>query len=261
LIRRYVCLLLLFLLWTSSALAETPGNSGEIRERIEREYGIRVLLPDECAAVLLPDGKEYGPYTPGALSPIARYAAADPASGPLTLLEETLALYPDGFFIRFTDQGGSLKILLAESIVMPEHPENTCLGDAFLSGDDYMVCLSLSGFRTDVVHHELWHAIEWRILAGHPEAFCAEEWMKLNPEGFRYTPLYAGSHPAASLPEAADGWFVSEYSRTAPGEDRAALWALRFTVPDPLWWEEHLRLKAKLDVMEAEMQRIFGNIQ
>ena len=83
--------------------------------------------------------------------------------------------------------------------------------------------------------------------------------MKLNPEGFRYESLYSGQEPAVSFSEETDTWFVQDYSRTAPEEDRAALWALRFAVTDPLWWEDHPRLKNKLMAMEAEMAGIWNS--
>ena len=175
-IRRYICFLLLFLVLASAGLAE---SSGEIRNRIEQEYGIRILLPDECEAeVRLPDGKEYGSYMPLDLSPIARYTVSDPAAGPLRILEETLACYPEGFCSVFTAQGGILKILMAGSIRSTDHPDDICSGIAFVSGGDYILCLSLSDFRADVIHHEMWHAIERRIRAAYPEAFAEDEWMK-----------------------------------------------------------------------------------
>ncbi len=99
-------------------------------------------------------------------------------------------------------------------------------------------CTSDVCFR-ETIHHEIFHVID---------RFGIDEsrWQALNLQSFRYS-----AYAAAMVGELPYG-FVSRYSMTAPGEDRAEIFGLMMT--DPLWFRDLCELDPVLEI-KAEVMR------
>lgn len=195
----------------------------------------------------LPEGVDYF-IVEGACLEFGAYRAepvTEPSRVPeaLSILIETLALYPDGFFEALSD-GNAIVFRLAGSISAVV--ENAVGRPAAVTCDidgSPSVVLDVSdpgGYLAAVIVHELCHVIDGRLdrlAANDPSHWNRDDWKKLNPPGFDYLYSYGGEQGASPFFGAAftaeDGngeiFFADRYSKTFPTEDRARLMELVFS--------------------------------
>lgn len=118
------------------------------------------------------------------------------------------------------------------------------------------IFLCVGGFNSLSIHHELWHAIEARILNDRPDAFTT--WRALNPEGFMYNgDLFGPDVIEQDSPYY--GYFVRGYSTANELEDRATVIEALFAY-DGEWWNAHPGVAGKYEMMMEAARPVFGEI-
>ena len=157
--------------------------------------------------------------------------------GSLSVLDNVLSLYPDGYFDALK---GSYYRDIAFYLTGPLTPHNAdsniSNAGAFATESDGVMQLAFDLYddlAPDTVIHELTHSADYRFLG---EGIWDEEaWNSMNPEGFSYYEAYIDengeSYETAGSPDhtAMDGWpadevyFIDPYSKTYAMEDRARL--------------------------------------
>jgi hypothetical protein len=148
----------------------------------------------------------------------------------LDILEETLGLYPEGFF-RQLPYGTmeSVRIELVGGLTVKDdidtHPESA---GGFTQALDSCYLMVLDGFllRPQTLYHEFSHIIdarlEWDSCIREGALYREDGWQALQPDGFRYAMSYT-EIPGEVLAYMESGCFITEYSLTFPTEDRATL--------------------------------------
>ena len=142
----------------------------------------------------------------------------------LDVLEETLGLYPEGFFRQLPyGEIQTIRIELVGGLTakngVDTHPVSV---GAFTQdmGSYYVVVVDGFQLQPQTLFHEFSHIIdaklEWDFV------IREEAWQALQPEGFRYAMTYTGI-PEELLPFMESGCFITEYAMTYPSEDRAVL--------------------------------------
>ena len=115
--RSLLCFLLLGLLFFSSVCAEAPAvmTERETADRLEQEFGIRILIGDEVTEVPSDDFVVHpaGEY----INILMEMLSLTETEQALKILEETLSVYPEGFFRRYAKP---LVFCLAGEITDPE---------------------------------------------------------------------------------------------------------------------------------------------
>ena len=188
-------------------------KAGELSAR----FGVDIRIAEQC-------GLDYSHYD--------TYALTDPIfiRSALDILEETLSLYPEGFF-RQLHYGAieSIRIDLVGGLTAKEeidtHPDSAG-GFAQHMGNCYIIVLDGFLLRPQTLFHEFSHIIEarleWDALLREDALYSGEAWLALQPEGFRYAMTYT-EVPGELLAFMESGCFITEYSLTFPTEDRASL--------------------------------------
>jgi Mlc titration factor MtfA (ptsG expression regulator) len=192
---------------------------------METRFGIRVLKGDDASV------------------PVSGYSFETAADGEILLgalerLEETLGLYPEGFFSALT--GGDPNRLVIELTgrisSCGEGLVESPAAVAFSSDGTDVIAVDVSrGLEPSVIVHELCHAVDRRLSGlaeSDPSYWNDADWAALNHEGFTYHYAYCN---AAGVPYSECGdmaftaeedgeiWFVNRYSTTYPTEDRAVM--------------------------------------
>ena len=194
-----------------SLLDECTGRASAISEK----YGIQILLLDQAA--------DAAPWDYD-LIPEDRIAFI---TYQLKELEQTLALYPDGFLKKLVAEipGGNLYICLVGEIL--GLPNSGALESA--TGIQYWdseanayIALIPHGDLAQNLFHELFHVIESRVYCN---SNLYDDWQKLNPEDFSYDfdYLHNLSRTETALISGADRAFIDLYSMSYPKEDRARI--------------------------------------
>ena len=166
----------------------------------------------------------------------------------LCMLEETLRLYPDGFFDEFDgdDSNKIIVCLVARINARDTYTIDDPCGFACSDGKSEKIVISagyISSMRSNLVH-EISHAIDYRMedLGYYDGLSYLDEkvWADMNPDDFEYYYDYTdedgvGYEESGSLEYTpysdqymrtgyTDGiYFVDSYSKTYPTEDRARL--------------------------------------
>lgn len=261
--RLLACLLTVALLF-GCARAEKPGSgfslngtaeAREIRSHLMSGYLVTILIGDECLDVkpkgfkvsVSPDGKGSAPAIRGQN---ARYEVL------IRLLEQALSVYSPFFFYEFCPKDvykqGGISFMLVNSITYKDCSE----AGYFLPDGNWMrIWLSASACEEWAVHHEIWHAIETKILREDPKAFA--DWEKLNPEGFAYSrdAALVNSMKAHLEP---DDWFVRGYGMSNVKEDRATVYEAIVT-REEAWWADRPHLRKKADYLLNQIRGHFAN--
>lgn len=191
-------------------------------EALSETYGLTIYIADQSET-------EYDTYTaqPVLAEPLIRAGLEE--------LEKALSDYPRGFFdqLRFGNRR-TIEIHLVGALTNLEELESggggfsNFVGFVEEQGDRAVLALDINHTFSleQTCHHELFHLIDHKLAfdAGlRKEALYSEEgWNSLNPEGFRY------AESLFDLPEdfygqEYEGWFIDDYSRTFPKEDRARI--------------------------------------
>lgn len=222
-------------------------------QRMERQYGITILIGDACKGIDTV-GFEIGDQ-PAGRSPLLDLMAQADYKAELDIIDNCLAMYPEGCFekMRSEEAPKGLRILLADQIL--EHGQSMA-GVTTIQDGYYNIFLGVGAFLARNVHHEIWHAMEYRITWDQPEAFSG--WDGLNPEGYQYEEAYFQQDIFAQAEEQGE-WFVRGYSEISEMEDRATV-AEAYFMQDVAWWEEHPLILAKLNYMRDAARHFFGNV-
>ena len=191
---------------------ELPDSLSSLRQRadvLEEEYGVRILIENQALAFC------------------SRYAAVqkDTAliSNALGVLEQSLALYPKGFFRQFQNGigEGGLYFCLTGSVQGSLNP----VGKTVKNKNRYELLLDIGAENLDMtIHHELWHSIEMKLST---DSFDPSRWIATNPQGFLYYGNYDNGYKNLTQWTYAQSgshcYFVDAYARINPREDRARL--------------------------------------
>ncbi|MBR2824549.1 MAG: hypothetical protein IKE24_12805 [Clostridia bacterium] len=172
-----------------------------------------------------------------------------------TRSHDCLSVYLPGFFDKFhcPEAEKGLRILLPNSILADDH---AMAGVTTVQDGYYNIFLGIGAYNNLNVHHEIWHAMEYRITWDKPETFGS--WNSLNPDGFHYSEDYF-LDDIWTQAEAKDDWFVRGYSIVNEMEDRATVIEAIFRYDDD-WWDQHPHIRAKRDVLLAAAEPVFGNV-
>lgn len=228
-------------------------NAKQIANFMETHYGITVLIGQEC------NSASYDSFIlgnqPEGRTPFLKLMGVKNYESEIQIIDDAFSIYPAGFFEHFiySECPKGLRILLADQIVY----EGQSMAGVTTINDGYCnIFLGIGAFNRLNIHHELWHAIEFRILSDNPHAF--DGWNDLNPEGFEYSDDYFALDTwdhAADL----DAYFARGYSTIWPDEDRATVIEALFQ-KDPEWWFSHPGVARKFARMMEASQPVFGNI-
>ncbi len=211
------------------------GSNSDYADALHEAYGVNVLIGADAVI-------EFPNYKAEVMEEKSVVHRA------LSVIDKTLALYPDGFFGQFTDgsiRGINFYLVGAISPVGGDSIDNPG-GFACLTGGIQMIVLNVNDtyVMQQNICHELSHAIDKRIenLGVEAEVPYLDEsiWASFNPDGFSYYYSYlnqegisyelAGSDEYTSYSESywedndVDSvYFVDIYAKTFPTEDRARL--------------------------------------
>ena len=207
--------------------APEPADYGDLSRTAEKlgdKYGIRIILGDNIPA-------EFTDYT---AEPVTDLSIM---KGSLSVLENTLSLYPEGFFANLKgNYYRGFALYLTGPLTPLNKDSNISNASAFATESNGLMQVAFDLYDDldpSTVIHELTHAADYRFLG--EGLLDEEEWNAMNPEGFSYYFSYidpfgesyetSGSieYTAVSGCSAGDIYFIDPYSKTYPMEDRAAL--------------------------------------
>ena len=186
---------------------------------LSQRYGLDIRIAEQCAL-------DYSHYQADALT--------DPYSVriALNMLERAFSSYPEGF-LRQLPFGPlqQIRIELVDNLRgkdgMDTHPDSVG-GFAQEKFDHYLIVFDSRYVDSQTVYHEFSHVIdkhlEWDATLRPEALFSEEDWLSLQPKGFRYAYSYVDMPDAIAAYENS-GYFISLYAMTFPTEDRATLMA------------------------------------
>lgn len=213
-----------------SAYVDVPEALAQVRSRadaLEEEYDITILMSNQCDSIISQVGLPIQPTSQAQLADEA--ALLDSA---LARLDKALALYPKAFFSQFRNSAGErgILVILAENISWGPDDQNVdILGVTYDMGDWYPISVDITTQDLTATYcHEIWHAMENKILDVNPSLLNDVLWGENNPEGFRYEGVIEGyyNNTSDTYVEGMCGrksYFVDSYAKTTPQEDRARL--------------------------------------
>ena len=200
---------------------ETPVTpQQQLSERMQalsQRFGLDIRIPKQNEI-------SYARYHADALTDLIAIRTA------LDLLEQTLSLYPEGFFRQLPyDAIQSIRVeLVGEISIKEDAAADTGAAGAFTAnmGEYYLVVLNGLFLEQKTIFHEFSHMIDSRIswdAATRDDALFSEKaWLALQPKGFQYAMSYV-TIPDKLLSFLEGDDFVYYYSLTYPTEDRAVL--------------------------------------
>lgn len=227
--------------WIPPQTAPCPAlqevSYGELSERaqaLEETYGVSVVMGENVPAYF--DDYQVEIMTDEQIM-----------DGMLSVLENSLALYPPHFFDNLkSNYYRDVVIYLTGAMTPQDAGSNITNAGAFTTESDGL-CEIAFNLQDDpamcTVVHEMVHAVDYR-LAG--EALLdEEEWNAMNPEGFTYYDGYIDENgesyelsgdteytmEGGGVPD--EIWFIDAYSKTYPMEDRARLVEYLLARDDP----------------------------
>ena len=237
----------------SVASADDYAEARSFADFLQVHYDVTFLIGDECKTVIT-EGFEIGD-DPSGYTPLRNLLHLETLEPALQVIDDCFAFYPQGFFSKFycPQAKNGLRILVPNRLL---YDGNTMAGVTTIQDGYINIFLGLGSFYTLNVHHELWHAMEYRIEFDDPDIF--DSWSQLNPEGFEYSEDYFGMN-IFDQAKAYDEWFVRGYSVISELEDRATVIEALFLFDD-LWWDQYPKIKRKLDTLLSAVNPVFGNV-
>ncbi len=198
----------------------TPAQQLNKRaEALSQRFGLDIRIPAQEELV-------YNSYDATALTDLItiRYT--------LDVLENTLSLYPEGFFRQLIyGPIESVRLELVGSLTVQEGSgldPNSTSAFAHNRGDYYLIVLNGFSIYSRTLFHEFSHLIDarlnWDARNREDALFRETAWQALQPEGFHYTMSYIDI-PDALQRFVDSGDFLNRYSMSFPTEDRAELMA------------------------------------
>jgi hypothetical protein len=241
---------LLLLCLSLPAFAKTLGEDPELfRLFVQNRYDVVIRMGDECKNQTI--GNAELRTVPEKGTPFQQMAAGNKRFADLLInLSHAVTAYPPEFFSRFQP---ALRFWLADQVFVDGRKAAGCF--AYADGQ-YEIALSRLDSDEGSPHHEIWHAMEHRILAQEPDAF--DRWNQLNPEGFAYTGDFSVMETDDSRLEPED-WFVDEYAKVDEEEDRAMIFRAMMT-KDAAWWSTRPHLRKKAEFLKEKAEPVFGTI-
>ena len=264
-IERKVTALLIFLILlqqcfctTADSLKPVPASEDfdlarSLGNFMEDHYDVTILIGDECD-VINTDKFDLGERVTGR-TPLLDLLGFKSYESEMKQIDDAFSVYPLGFFSRFScaEAPSGIRFLLADQIVFEG---SSMAGVTTIQDGYYNVFLGVGAFNSLNIHHEIWHAMEYRITSEEPDAF--QDWNNLNPEGFQYDTDYLEQNIwEQAAPK--DEWFVRGYSVINEMEDRATVIEAIFLY-DSDWWAEHPNIREKRDVLLAATEPVFGSV-
>ena len=216
---------------------------------LEEELNVTIMLGDECNALIQavpprligydPELEEYNDLTENLVNILA-----------VGTLKEYLRKLPTEFYTYIRDEQAphGLRFLLVDHVYQP-NPFHECAGLTFPQDGYYNIILKRCNLYANpyIIFHEIWHAIEYNILASHPDAFMI--WDALNPPGFHYSDDYLNvdwnDYPA--------DYFASGYGMVNGMEDRATIAEAVFYDNSIEWFSERPGVVRKAMAMNLAM--------
>lgn len=249
-------LVFLMLCLTLPVHAETvPDDTEALRSFLQSHYGVTILMGDEIHDFLseeyelrvIPEGKSVLLQT---LEGNSRY------TGLLRRLDDVFSVYPPEFFSRFAKRYyfDGLRFLLTDQILQDGKRIG---GVQSVHSGSIDVYLAKDDAKERAIHHEIWHAMDYRIRSDDPHAF--DDWALLNPEGFAYTGDFSTIRNEEDKQEEPEDWFASEYGRIDEYEDRATVFEA-LMLKDEAWWSSRPHLQKKAEFLLEKAEPVFGKI-
>ena len=221
---------------------------------MEMHYDITILIGSECEKASVPDWFSLGDK-PSGRTPFLNILGSYSYTKEIQMIDDAFSIYPPAFFTKFkcNEAPNGIRILLPLQIV---GKEKSFAGAVTIDDGYYNIFLGIGMFIDLNIHHEIWHAMEYRITADNPHAF--DGWTDLNPEEFEYSEdHYTQDQWEQTEPE--EDWFARGYSRIADYEDRATTIEALFR-HNPDWWSTRPHLQKKLDFLLEITESLFGNV-
>lgn len=234
---------------TAYELPETISYSGlsSKAESLSDQYGVTIVLGDNVPS-------SFADYN------VETQTDAAVIDGALSVLENVLSLYPDGYFPSLKgDYYRDIAIYLTGAMTPVDSSQSISNAGAFTTDENgvAIVALNLEGDLTPAtVIHELDHVLNYRLGAS---GYLDENaWNSMNPSGFDYYYSYidadgnsyqnTGSTQFTATGESSvdNIWFCDPYSKTFPMEDRARLMENLLDDPDnpdEFYESPHIRQK------------------
>lgn len=221
---------------------ESPDLEGyaqcqSMADTIYATYGVRVLFGAEAVAAQPWDYDLTGEYqVPVLLQEMER-------------LSRLLANYPTGFLSQAGEgtSRGCITVCLVRSIAgSPESGTlETVQGLQFRHEDNIYVALAVGGDLEQTLYHEMYHAIETRLLSNSNACY---EWDKLNPDDFTYDYDFAinALRQDETYLEGEDRYFIDHFAMSFPSEDRARIMEYAMMPGNEEYFaSEHMQLKLR----------------
>ena len=207
---------------SGTAQQPQPVVESQLYERaaqLSQRFGVDIRIAEQCSL-------DYTHYD--------SYALTDPVfiREALDILEESLGLYPEGFFRQLTYGSiESIRIELVGGLMLkPDVTTHTDSAGAFVQNRGSYYTIVANGFllQPQTLFHEFSHIIDdrldWDSFIREDALYSEEAWLNLQPEGFSYAMSYTNV-PEELLSYLETDYFISDYSLTYPTEDRATLLA------------------------------------
>ena len=185
--------------------------------QLSQRFGVDIRIAEQCSL-------DYSHYD--------SYSLTDPTfiRSALDILEESLSMYPDGFFLQLPYGSiESIRIELVGSLMLKSDvTTHTDDAGAFAQDKGSYYGIVLDGFLMgeNTLHHEFSHIIdsrlEWDSMIREDALYDEDTWLQLQPEGFHYAMSYT-EIPEEVLHFMESGYFITDYALTFPTEDRALL--------------------------------------
>ena len=227
-------------------------------DAIGAQYGVTVLISNQCASALSTSGMEITTTDQAELE-----NEAEVIQNALKILNEALQLYPEDFFDQFRDEAGEhgLLILLVENF---EGDERGVIGLCYEMYPWYTIAVDITTYEVyNTYCHEIWHATENRLNDILPGLLLPSVWDVCNPEDFTYSYNVSASYiedVEYTFFQESDinrVYFVDPYAKTNAYEDRARLmeyvmcsdYAEELTQSPAMW--------AKLYIMADAIRQVF----
>ncbi|MBQ8528013.1 MAG: hypothetical protein IJ429_06010 [Lachnospiraceae bacterium] len=214
-------------------------------EEMEEKYGINIVMGENVTC-------DFGAYDYEQVTDEGRIYSA------LEELELAMGAFPDGMCEEMTqDYALGFNVYLCGAFT-PKNKENISDAGAFFSFDNGYYNLAMNIMEDCLeanVIHEMTHAIDnYFVYCGAAEQL-ETDWQACNPEGFAYLDSYFDyeeHHEQTFFGDFEDideVYFVDEYSKTFPTEDRSRVFekfASEYSEGEWLLQAQPLRRKARL---------------
>lgn len=240
----------------SEVLSEVRAQA----DQLQQTYDITILMSNQCADIAEACGFPLQPTDEAGLRSEAKQLQAA-----LDDLEESLAMFPEGFFSQFRNEAHErgILVLLVENIGYDMGDNIDVLGVTYDMGDWYPIAVDITTRDLPSTYcHEIWHAIENKICDEEPTLLSDVLWYKCNPPAYTYPGSAVEGyyndteHTFISGGCGQDSYFVDPYGKTSPQEDRARL--LEYVMTSDFYSKEMMKAPALYQKMEIMIKAIRG---